>query len=67
MDKPEKTLLIEMIFTFRRPNRYSEQTGGQKEGGAQGGAGGGGSQAQGVHQGRGGRHHLTRLRPLQEL
>ena len=56
-----------MIFAFRRPNRYSKQTGGQEEGGAQGGAGGGGSQAQGVHQGRGGRHHLTRLRPLQEL
>ena len=52
---------------FRKLGRRSQQTRGQKEGEAQGGAGGGGAQAQRVHQGRGGRHDLTRLRPLQEL
>ena len=64
-----KEMLIDIYFKtiFRKLGRCSEQTRGQKEGEAQGGAGGGGAQAQRVHQGRGGRHDLTRLRPLQEL
>ena len=56
-----------LFCSFRRFTGHIEKTRGQKEGEAQGGAGGGGAQAEGVHQGRGGRHHLPRLRPLQEL
>ena len=63
----ERLIDIYSKTIFRKLGRCSEQTRGHKEGEAQGGAGGGGAQTQRVHQGCGGRHDLTRLRPLQEL